>query len=469
MAVITFPLVRTMFLPSGSPAIGCILRVSGDLREVRCGAAGGEVYCIGEADILIEYMSGNGGSGLFPLHPPTDQHGGDEWQALIALPFQLCSAGTLPPDTPYRVNLGPLEWCMAAAHAVELETYIELSYAEEEGSIPVTAVAGDAPFVPAEAGYIMRPTAAEEKAKIKQGGEWNMVDFMDESQRAEQVAEQQTQRPVEIVNLGNDEEESHIQAAIIRALAEAENAIAAQTETAAADLPVPAVDETDSPVGVPEEAYTISMVFPELATVAPLTAETAEIAADFSLPAEQADDSLPGLVDSVLPPAGAGRSQAAQPDIGSEAEQSACDAAEDMPDWEDVPECIIDEDLARKEEQEAAPYIVKPTAARSVNDGDEEAMRESPAGEEKTASADELPLRQGPELVAATAVPAAVTMLVPSMPAVAEHTTEQATTPDAAAAEPERKKRRFAGLPGLHVQMDQSTIDVTAFKINIKL
>ena len=137
MAVLKFPLVRTLFLPSGSPGIGCVSRVTGELREVRCGAAGGEVYCIGEADILIEYMSGNGGGGLFAAGPPTDQRDrGAEWQALLTLPFQLCGAGELPADMPYRVNLGQLEWCMVAAHAVELETCVEISWDEAAGAAP---------------------------------------------------------------------------------------------------------------------------------------------------------------------------------------------------------------------------------------------------------------------------------------------------------------------------------------------
>lgn len=61
MAELRLPLQRTIFLPSGAPSLGSIYQISGDLRQVRCGCTGPDVYCSGEADILIEYTSGGGG------------------------------------------------------------------------------------------------------------------------------------------------------------------------------------------------------------------------------------------------------------------------------------------------------------------------------------------------------------------------------------------------------------------------
>ncbi|MBR0375198.1 MAG: hypothetical protein IJH59_01435, partial [Firmicutes bacterium] len=57
MAELILPLTRTLVLPGGCPGLGSVEAVRGDLRDVRCGSSEGEAYCMGEADILIEYTA----------------------------------------------------------------------------------------------------------------------------------------------------------------------------------------------------------------------------------------------------------------------------------------------------------------------------------------------------------------------------------------------------------------------------
>lgn len=185
MAELILPLTRTLFLPIGCPSLGSVERVSGDLRDVRCGSSGGEAYCLGEADILIEYTAplspaGVGGAGGRPC----------SWQALLSFPFQLSGRGDLPRDSACRVELGELDWTMVASRAIELETAVRVSYDP-----------------PREEAAEMKTVQRKEKRESEGG--WQMVSLKEDEQ----------ERPtVEIVDLSGNAEQEKIKQAVAEAL-----------------------------------------------------------------------------------------------------------------------------------------------------------------------------------------------------------------------------------------------------------
>ena len=223
MAELILPLTRTLFLPIGCPSLGSVERVSGDLRDVRCGSSGGEAYCLGEADILIEYTA--------PLGPASMAGGTGGrpcfWQAMLSFPFQLSGRGALPRDSACRVELGQLDWTMVASRAIELETEVRVSYdlpREEKAEIK---------------------TMQRTKKRESEGG-WQMVSLNEEEERP----------AVEIVDLSGNAEQEKIKQAVAEALA-AQEAVAV-LETAEAEKVSAKAEDGDreepkkSPVPLPE-------------------------------------------------------------------------------------------------------------------------------------------------------------------------------------------------------------------------
>ena len=217
MAELILPLTRTLFLPIGCPSLGSVERVSGDLRDVRCGSSGGEAYCLGEADILIEYTAPLGPAGGRPC----------SWQALLSFPFQLSGRGDLPRDSACRVELGELDWTMVASRAIELETEVCVSY------------------------DLLREEAADIKTiqrteKREREGGWQMVSLNEEEGRP----------AVEIVDLSGNVEQEKIKQAVAEALAAQETV--AVHEAAMEEGSVTAEDDDcgpgqkKSPVPLPE-------------------------------------------------------------------------------------------------------------------------------------------------------------------------------------------------------------------------
>lgn len=205
MAELILPLTRTLFLPSGCPGLGSVEAVSGDLRGVRCGSSEGEAYCMGEADILIEYTA--------PLRPASlfgEECGRPgSWQALLTFPFQLCGTGDLPRDYACRVELGPLNWTMVASRAIELETTVCVSYDLPEQEAP-ERTAPERTGAAAEDGVICRGRREKER---ESEGEWQMVSLKDEDGQ---------EKPLEIIDLSGEAEPRKIRQALAEALSRQE-------------------------------------------------------------------------------------------------------------------------------------------------------------------------------------------------------------------------------------------------------
>ena len=218
MAELILPLCRTLFLPAGCPGLGSVEAVSGDLREVRCGSTGGEAYCLGEADILVEYTAAPGPCGLFEFGGgPTRT-----WQALLVFPFQLCGRGDLPGDSACRVELGPLSWTMVASRAIELETTVRVSYDTQEAETESGPEQGD-PAGEGTDGMIRRKEGTGEGERR---GEWRMVTFNEDEGAA---------RPeLEIVDLSGRARPAELRQTLVQALAAEDQAGDAQSDPGAA-------------------------------------------------------------------------------------------------------------------------------------------------------------------------------------------------------------------------------------------
>ena len=381
MAELILPLTRTLFLPNGCPGLGSVEAVSGDLRGVRCGSSEGEAYCMGEADILIEYTA--------PLRPASlfgEECGRPgSWQALLTFPFQLCGAGRLPRDHACRVELGPLNWTMVASRAIELETAVCISYdllAEETPGSPMqerTDAAAD--------GVIYRGRREKER---ESEGDWQMVSLKDGSGQ---------EKPLEIIDLSGEAEPQKIRQVLADALSGQDK------------------DRAEEEPAVEGEEYRISLSLNEEEPVKEGSANNSPLA-------EQEED-----------------------------------AVQEMP----VKEMPVKETQSEgaTPETEAAPLL---TAKISF---------EEPVPEE----ADPTPVPLAPDFAPDLPLP------VPESAPDAEPTAPAKTPAGTAAlmtAPPEtellpdiqpepRPKRRFRGLPGLHVEAYDNDIDVTAFHISIKL
>jgi len=84
MAEMVLMLKRTVFLPKGSPGICSIREINADINRFEVSAEDGRIYCLGEADLLIEYLSFAKGS-QYPGYEDYEQQladGGSMWQAL---------------------------------------------------------------------------------------------------------------------------------------------------------------------------------------------------------------------------------------------------------------------------------------------------------------------------------------------------------------------------------------------------
>ena len=90
-------LKRTVFLPKGSPGILALNDIRVDIRNPVVSCMEGRVYCSGEADLLLDYLSledsGEAVKGIWDIgaEPPATK----PWQALLTLPFELSEEGNL--------------------------------------------------------------------------------------------------------------------------------------------------------------------------------------------------------------------------------------------------------------------------------------------------------------------------------------------------------------------------------------
>lgn len=376
MAELILPLTRTLVLPGGCPGLGSVEAVRGDLRDVRCGSSEGEAYCMGEADILIEYTAPLRPAGLF----------GEEcgrpgsWQALLTFPFQLCGAGRLPRDHACRVELGPLNWIMVASRAIELETAVCISYdlpAEETPGSPMqerTDAAAD--------GVIYGGRREKER---ESEGDWQMVSLKDGSGQ---------EKPLEIIDLSGEAEPQKIRQVLADALSGQDK------------------DRAEEDPAAEEEEYRISLSLNE--------EEPAKEGRANNLPlAEHKEDAVQEM------PVKETQSEGATPETEAPSLLTAKISFEEPSPEESDPTPVP---LA----PDFAPDLPLPVP-ESAPDAEPTAPAKAPAG---TAALMTAP----PE-----------TELLPDI-------------------QPEpRHKRRFRGLPGLHVEAYDNDIDVTAFHISIKL
>lgn len=523
MAELILPLTRTLFLPSGSPGLGSVEAVRGDLRELRCGSSDGETYCLGEADILVEYTASSGSGGLFASDSRQQERPGS-WQALLSFPFQLSGPGQLPAEAAYRVELGPLHWTMVAARAIELETSLSLSWPDQaaapaqaeqgtagavwpEPSPEPAAAAAAAAVITAEkeseAGYIMRPPDGRgTPEKIKRGGEWRMVDYDQEARQrkqdaggeapgeASQLREQEQAaaaglRTVEIVDLSGTAR-PEMREALARALAQS---------SPVTDRPLPA----PSP---PEPAYTISKLFPP----APATAAGESVGAADTIE-KAAQEAMEKVIKEAVEQAGADSSPVAIPEeaVGEalaetetvplpEPAQEARSAPEQAPEY--VKEAIsqLSPEIAPESTGVAAEIVEEsaavPVAAAAVARGEEaepaavKAVKAEPERAQRQIAEPQVPEPQVPEPVAMklqVSEPVALRPVAPE-PVALEPVALESVASEPVALEPEvlepqpqpppqppRPKRRFQGLPGLYVEARDNDIDLTAFHISIKL
>lgn len=432
MAEMILPLTRTLFLPAGCPGLGSVESVSGDLREVCCGSTGGEAYCMGEADILVEYTAPLRPAGLF------ESGGGGRpgsWQALLAFPFQLCGRGTLPRDSACRVELGPLNWTMVASRAIELETTVRVSYdlPEDEATgrpRPETAACDG------ERDVICRRAGAKERER---DGEWQMVSIKED--------DMQERAQVEIVDLSGGAEQERIRQALAQALA--------TPGSGAGDLTLASLGKG---AAVEKGGWSLTETVPEL--------EAAGAAGE-------AKNAGVSTAVSVCPPGNGERPgpQQTRPALGPEEERQA--AKERPGDEEAMATPIIQLSF---DAPEPAPHPVKnppdvvpdlPLPTPEEDPGPER----SPEWEGKEGDDHDLgqqPKQSPQPLPGPLAEPADPDGLPPSL-IKAEEISVEAEVLDTAAEEAPRPKRRFRGLPGLHVEAHDNDIDVTAFHISIKL
>jgi hypothetical protein len=106
-----------------------------DARIEELTAEGGQIFCRGELDILVDYTSYEeddaAGQGLRSRMSGYMSGGGKLWQALLSLPFELTAPGELSCAPLCHVETGYVKWFMVAPRALEMEIGLSVVSAEE--------------------------------------------------------------------------------------------------------------------------------------------------------------------------------------------------------------------------------------------------------------------------------------------------------------------------------------------------
>ena len=171
MNKISLTLLRTVFLPVGSPPIGSVCEIKADIGKADIHVEGEQLYCLGEMDIIIDYLSfsANSGRHLFPDQSDTYPGGGGrEWQAMINLPFSLNERVDLAANAEYIASLRDLKWFMVAPRALEMEMEIiitEQTVTTSNAQIPYSIRQDDAKRI--------------KDKELKKDGGWQMVSISD--------------------------------------------------------------------------------------------------------------------------------------------------------------------------------------------------------------------------------------------------------------------------------------------------
>ena len=124
MSHIPVKLVRTVFLPNGSPPVGTVNRITADLVRADIHGAEGQLYCMGELDILIDYTAFSSADGRHLFSYDSSDRGEKPWQAFISLPFAFSEELTQDFCGVPHAELGDIKWFMVASRALEMEVNI---------------------------------------------------------------------------------------------------------------------------------------------------------------------------------------------------------------------------------------------------------------------------------------------------------------------------------------------------------
>lgn len=144
-------LKRTVFLPKGSPGILALNDIRVDIRNPVVSCMEGRVYCSGEADLLLDYLSledsGEAVKGIWDIgaEPPATK----PWQALLTLPFELSEEGNLSCAPMWQMKITDIKWYIVAPRALEIEANLLLFLPEAESmaeeALAAQEMAGEMP------------------------------------------------------------------------------------------------------------------------------------------------------------------------------------------------------------------------------------------------------------------------------------------------------------------------------------
>ena len=424
MRQISTTLVRTVFLPAGSPPIGSIDHIQADLSNKDIFIEHQRMYCRGDLDVMVDYTSFplDRGSHIFPEHCRPEQ--GRAWQALLNIPFALSEDIDCMMTEPLNIALGDINWFMVAPQALEMEVEILISGKE----------IADAP-------------KTRENRQKKDGG-WHMVSVEDmEREKAAETGKQLSWEATAKDGCEKDDNKSDTGPMRLISLEPADSAENSAEEPAAsavederqeiltampAEQPVPEAEETaevsaaaveeKAAVAEEKEAKAEEMVLAEEAGAE----ETAEIPEEDSGTAQLKVNEQPAEVVRIV-------------------------FREDKLPNDDEIAKAIEEAKAEKAAYEAKKAANEKTV--SAKKADVNGQIDTEVDSVKNEPAD-----NADEAIAAEALPG------------------EEELPEAAAvmAEPApsgkpKKKRRSFGLPRLDVDAQNNNIEISAFNINIKL
>ncbi len=417
MNKISMTLLRTVFLPVGSPPIGSVCEITADIGKADIHVEGEQVYCLGELDIIIDYLSfsPNNGRHLFPDHADTyPGGGGKEWQAMINLPFALNETAALDSSAEYSAALGDIKWFMVAPRALEMEMEIVITV-----EMPVRVQDNI---------KSNKQQLLADKEQKKDGG-WQMVSISD--METDMVAENDN-----IATAAASQED-----------ALAESTVTVSTATAAnAEVNIAAVQGDSQEKAVAAEA--------DIETALPVTDNSVDDVG-------AAEVSTAPVAEDIA---------AAEEVMGGEIAAEAAAVAENVTASDVIAESaavMAENDTAEPAEailaEKGEPEIVKIV----FNDGpqpDEKEIQKAIAQAKAEAAATLAEPAASDNNVEAVAVSAeaedneAVAAMAPA---------ENAAVPENA--EKPKKVRRSHGLPRLLVDAQNNNVEISAFNINIKL
>lgn len=417
MNKISMTLLRTVFLPVGSPPIGSVCEITADIGKADIHVEGEQVYCLGELDIIIDYLSfsPNNGRHLFPDHADTyPGGGGKEWQAMINLPFALNETAALDSSAEYSAALGDIKWFMVAPRALEMEMEIVITV-----EIPVRAHDNI---------KSNKQQLLADKEQKKDGG-WQMVSISD--METDMVAENDN-----IATAAAPQDDASAQTTVTVSTAtvatEEVNVTAEQEGSQEKDVAA----EADIETALPATDNSVDDVEAEEVSTAPIAEDiaAAEEVVGSEIAAEPAAVSEDVAASDVIAESAAVM-----------AENDTVELAETVPAEKGESEIvkIVFNDGPQPDEKEIQKAIAQAKAeaaatlaAPAASDNNEEALAVSAEAEDN-------------EAVAAMA------------PA------ENAAVPENA--EKPKKVRRSHGLPRLLVDAQNNNVEISAFNINIKL